>query len=85
MTARAEVTLTNEVGLHARPAATFSKKAATYDSEITVRNGDREANASSLLSVLQLEATQGSTIEIEADGDDEDTAVAELVELLESM
>ena len=82
MTARAEITLTNEVGLHARPAATFVKRAAGYESTVTVRRDDREANAASLLQVLKLEAGQGATVVIEAEGPDEDAAVAELVELL---
>ena len=82
MTARAEITLTNEVGLHARPAAAFVKAAAAYESTITVHRDDREANAASLLQVLKLEAGHGATVVIEAEGPDEDTAVTELVALL---
>lgn len=85
MTASAEVTLTNEVGLHARPAARFAKQAGTYDSTVTVRRDDREADAASLLQVLKLEAGNGATIVIEADGDDEDEAVEGLVSLLEGL
>lgn len=80
--ARAELILSNSVGLHARPAAIFAKQAATYDSRVTVTCGDRSADASSLLGVLKLEATQGSRVVIEADGPDADAAVSELVELL---
>lgn len=84
MTTRAEVTLTNEVGLHARPAAIFAKAANGFDSTITVTCGDRSADASSLLGILKLEASQGATIVLEAEGPDEQDAVARLVELLES-
>lgn len=84
MTARAEVTLTNEVGLHARPASVFVKQASGYDCDVTVSKDDRAADASSLLQVLKLEVSQGTTIVIEAEGPDEDAAVSELVELLES-
>jgi phosphocarrier protein HPr len=85
MTTRAEIRLTNDVGLHARPAAAFVKKAAGYASTIRVRRDDREADAASLLQVLKLEAGHGATVVIEAEGEDEETAVAELVELLESL
>lgn len=84
MSTRTEITITSEVGLHARPAGAFVKRAAGYDSTITVSHGDRSADASSLLQVLKLEAGRGATVVIEADGPDEQEAVAGLVELLES-
>lgn len=85
MSTQAEVRLTNDVGLHARPAAIFVRKAAGYESKIRVRRDDREADAASLLQVLKLEAGHGATIIVEAEGEDEEQAVAELVELLESL
>ncbi len=85
MTTTAEITLTNEVGLHARPAATFVRRAAAFQSTIRVRRDDREADASSLLQVLKLEAGHGATIVIEADGEDEEDAVVELLELLRTL
>ncbi len=85
MTAHADLVLENEVGLHARPAALLVKQAATYDSTITITHMDRVADAASLLQVLQLEAGHGSSVHIEAVGDDEDQAVADLVNLLHSL
>lgn len=85
MTAHADVTLVNEVGLHARPAALLVKKAASHDCTITITHADRVADAASLLAVLQLEAGRGATIHIEANGDDEDDAVADLVNFLHTL
>ena len=79
-----EVTITDDVGLHARPAAVFSKKAAGFSSEIAVSKGDRSANAKSIMSVLKLDVKKGDVITIATDGDDADEALAELVEYIEA-
>ncbi len=79
-----DVTLTNDVGLHARPAALFSKMAAGFSSEVTVSKGDRSANAKSIMSVLKLDVKKGDNISIATDGDDGDDALAELVKFIES-
>lgn len=76
------VTIVDEVGLHARPAAQFVRLAKTFASRIVVRKGDREADAKSILRVLTLEAQQGDVIEIEADGPDADEAVRRLHDLV---
>lgn len=77
-----EVTVVDDVGLHARPAAKFVRLAKTFESTIVVRKGDREANAKSILRVLTLEAQQGDVLQIDADGDDADEAVRRLHDLL---
>jgi phosphotransferase system HPr (HPr) family protein len=77
-----EVTVVDEVGLHARPAAQFVRLAKTFQSTIVVRKGDREANAKSILRVLTLEAQQGDVLQIDADGEDADEAVRQLHDLL---
>jgi phosphocarrier protein HPr len=80
-----DVTLDNEVGLHARPAAVFSKAAARFDSSVTVVKSGTEANAKSVLSVLQLDVLKGDTVTIRAEGQDEQEALAELVKLVEDL
>jgi len=79
-----EVTLQHEAGLHARPAALFVKTASRFTSAITVRAGEKQANAKSIIQVLTLGARQGTTITITADGADESDAVAALTSLVES-
>jgi phosphocarrier protein HPr len=78
-----DITITDEVGLHARPAAKFVKTAMRFDADIAVSKGDKRADAKSLVQVLQLEAGKGSTVTIEADGGDADEALDALGSLLQ--
>ena len=62
------------VGLHARPAALFVQQAAGFHSAIRLSCGERTADGKSILGVLQLGASAGSTVEIRAEGDDAESA-----------
>jgi len=79
------LTVSHAAGLHARPAAEFVKKAASFPCQITVRNvtDDRPpVNAKSILSVLTLGVNQGYEIEVIAEGEGAEeahTAIADLV------
>lgn len=77
-----EITITNSVGLHARPATYFIQKANTFKSSIWLECGDRRANAKSLLGVLSLGISKGSKINLIADGADEADAVEGLANLV---
>ena len=77
-----EVTINNEVGLHARPATFFIQKANEFKSGIWVEKDERRVNTKSLLGVLSLGITKGTTISLLADGSDEKEAVAALSELV---
>ena len=77
-----EITVKNEVGLHARPATYFIQKANEYKSGIWVEKEDRRVNAKSLLGVLSLGITKGSTITISAEGPDAEEAVNALCALI---
>ncbi|MBQ7161499.1 MAG: HPr family phosphocarrier protein [Clostridia bacterium] len=79
-----DITITNNVGLHARPATFFIQKANSYKSTIMVEKGDRRVNAKSLLGVLSLAVIKDTTITIIADGPDEEQAVEGLCALIES-
>lgn len=71
--AERKVTIESEIGLHARPAATFVQTAAKAPIEVTVaKRGGEPVNAKSILSVLALDVRQGETIVIRADGDGAD-------------
>lgn len=77
--------ITNPIGLHARPAADFVKRAADFESTIRVgRPGEDAANAKSMIMVLSKGLTQGTEVEITAEGPDETEAVEALVGLLDS-
>jgi len=79
-----EVTVENQVGLHARPATFFIQKANEFKSSIWVEKEERRVNAKSLLGVLSLGIVGGTTIRIIADGADEQAAVEGLVKLVNS-
>lgn len=79
-----EVTISNQVGLHARPATFFIQKANEFKSSIWIEKDERRVNAKSLLGVLSLGIVKGMTVNIVADGVDEETAVEKLAELIDS-
>ena len=70
-----DVTVENQVGLHARPATFFIQKANEFKSSIWVEKDERRVNAKSLLGVLSLGIMGGTDIRIIADGSDEEEAV----------
>ena len=79
-----EVTITNNIGLHARPATFFIQKANSFRSSIWVEKDDRKVNAKSLLGVLSLGIAKGMTVTLIADGQDEGTALDGLSTLIDS-
>ena len=79
-----DVTVQNQVGLHARPATFFIQKANEFKSSIWVEKEERRVNAKSLLGVLSLGIMGGTNIRVIAGGPDEEQAVDELVKLVES-
>ena len=79
-----DVTVVNQVGLHARPATFFIQKANEYRATIWIEKGERRVNAKSLLGVLSLCIIGGTPIRIIADGADEQQAVDGLVRLIQS-
>ncbi|USX51294.1 dihydroxyacetone kinase phosphoryl donor subunit DhaM [Lentzea sp. HUAS12] len=79
----AEVPLTNEVGLHARPAALLARTVAELDADVTVRYGTEEANAASVLALMGLSAPGGKSITVVATGKDAEEAVRRIEELAE--
>lgn len=79
-----DVTIKNNVGLHARPATFFIQKANSYKSSIWVEKEDRRVNAKSLLGVLSLGITKGMTITLISDGVDEQEALDGLTSLINS-
>lgn len=79
--------IVNKTGLHARPASNFVLKAKEFESNITIRNLDKDGkavNAKSIMLILAEGMGQGTNVEISADGPDEAKAVDELVALMES-
>ncbi len=78
------VTITNNIGLHARPATFFIQKANSYRSSIWIEKDDRKVNAKSLLGVLSMGIAKGMTVTLIAEGADEADAVQGLVTLVQT-
>lgn len=76
------LTVTHEVGLHARPASMFVQTASKFKSDISVQHEDTIANAKSILTVLTLGVHKGHQITISAEGEDADEALKALEELV---
>ena len=77
-----DVVITNNIGLHARPATFFIQKANSFQSSIWIEKDDRKVNAKSLLGVLSMGIAKGMTVTLIADGQDENRAIDGLVELI---
>ncbi len=82
--ANAQVTIQNRLGFHARPATAFAQLAMKFKADIIVRGPEDEVDGKSIMQLLMLGATQGTTLEISADGEDADDAIAELEDLVKS-
>lgn len=78
---RDEIELTNEVGLHARPAAMLARCLQGLDTQVTVRYGGREVDAASVLGLMGLGARQGDTVEVLANGADAEQALHRIQDL----
>jgi phosphocarrier protein len=78
-----QVTVVNELGLHARAAARFVKVASRFRSQIRVTRGQHTMDGKSILGLLLLAASRGSALTIAADGPDEADAVEALGALVE--
>ncbi|MGE5678733.1 MAG: HPr family phosphocarrier protein [Pseudomonadota bacterium] len=79
-----KVVISNDTGLHARPASIFVNAATKFKSDLTITKGEKKVNAKSILSVLGLGIAKGSEITLSADGPDEKEAISKLIELIES-
>ena len=77
-----EITVQNELGLHARPAAEFVRVANKFRSEITLIKGEQRFSASSLIDVLRANLDKGASATLEARGKDAEAAIARLEQLL---
>jgi phosphocarrier protein len=80
---RRELLIRNRLGLHARAAARFVHTAGRFRSRVTAGRDGRVMDGKSILGILLLGASQGTTIEVTAEGEDETAAVDALAALVE--
>ena len=77
-----KVTIVNDAGLHARPAAALVKLASKYKADFFIHMYGYKVNGKSILGVMTLAAEQGAELELELDGEDEDEAAQAIIELI---
>ena len=78
----ADVTIVNKLGLHARAAAKLTHLAGNYQCDIWLSRSGRRVNAKSIMGVMMLAAGQGTSVLVEAKGDDADDAIAAIASLV---
>jgi phosphocarrier protein HPr len=76
------IEIINKLGLHARASTKFTQTASQFKSEVWVEKNGRRVNAKSIMGVMMLAAAQGTIIQIEATGEDEQAAVDALKALI---
>ena len=79
-----KIVVKNKLGLHARPAALFVQLANKFDSHINVEKDNQRINGKSIMGILTLGVERGTSIIIEAEGQDSKTAILELERLVSS-
>jgi len=79
--AQTEITLTNEVGLHARPAALLAGAVADLDATVTIHKNDQQADAASVLALLSLTARKGDHLTVTARGPQATEAITKIQQL----
>ena len=78
------VTVTDEIGFHARTASLFAKKAGGFNSDVQVSFNGKTVNGKSMLAIMTLGVKSNALVEISADGTDESIALKALIELVKN-
>jgi len=77
-----DVVIINKLGLHARASAKLTQLASNFKCEVMLSRNNRRVNAKSIMGVMMLAASKGTTIAIETNGEDEVEAMRALLELI---
>jgi phosphocarrier protein HPr len=84
MTFSKELTIRNKMGMHARPAAQFVKRASKYKCDVWVEKDEEPVNGKSIMGLMMLAAGRGEVIKLTTEGVDAEQAMADLEELVNS-
>jgi len=76
------IQITNKLGLHARASAKLTQTASKFASAVFISKGGKRVNAKSIMGVMMLAAGQGTSVLIEAKGDDADQAIVAIAKLV---
>lgn len=79
-----ELVIVNNLGMHARPAATLVQTVLEFESDITIQKNGREVNAKSIMGLLTLAAAHGSRVTVTCKGPDAEEAMEAVRKLFET-
>lgn len=79
-----QLTIVNKLGLHARAAAKLVRLASAFESDVKLKRGQREVDAKSIMGVMMLAAGQGTVLDLQVSGSDEEEAVSQISALFKS-
>jgi len=77
-----DFTISNKLGLHARPSAQLTQTASRFASDIHITRNGRRVNTKSIMGVMMLAAGQGSTVTVDAQGEDAEAALQAIGQLI---
>ncbi|MDH5228986.1 MAG: HPr family phosphocarrier protein [Gammaproteobacteria bacterium] len=81
---KSQVTIINKLGLHARAAAKFVNTASKFSADVQLTRNNRTVNGKSIMGVMLLAASQGTELQLEISGEDEQAALAAIIALIEN-
>lgn len=76
------ITIINKLGLHARAAAKFVATSSKFTSELTVIKNNQQVNGKSIMGVMMLAASNGTALELKAEGEDEQALIEAIEQLI---
>ena len=76
--------ITDEQGVHARPAGILVKEAKKYASKITISAGGKNAEATKLMAIMSMGVKKGHTVTVTVEGEDEEAAAAAMEEFFKT-
>jgi phosphocarrier protein len=79
---RAEAEIVNKLGLHARASAKLTQLASSFPAEVWLERNGRRVNAKSIMGVMMLAASRGTTIVVDTDGSEAEAALQAILELI---
>ena len=82
--ASANLTISNRLGLHARPAMSLVDVASAYSSDIKITKDSQTVDAKSIMQLMMLAATHGTKITVTAEGPDAEAAIKAITSLVDS-
>ncbi|WP_174874762.1 HPr family phosphocarrier protein [Vogesella oryzae] len=77
-----QIEIINKLGLHARASSKFTQTASRFRAEVWIARNGRRVNGKSIMGVMMLAAAKGAMVDLETNGEDEEAAMAALVELI---